>query len=286
MKFFEPDTVDEAVALLNEHEEARCISGGATLVAMMNADLVDMPALVSLRRITELAGIKPDNNGLRIGGMTTHNTIANDPQLAGGWSVLRRAAGQIAHPGVRTMGTIGGSISHADPAADYLGALVAADARVEIAGADGLRQVPATDFFVDYYTTDAEDGELVTAVLLPAAPAGAVGIHRKFVRADGDFATVSISLVLALSGDVCNHLRIAVGGCGATPINVPEAEQLLVGQPLDKQRIAEAGKLLSAACDPIDDVRGSAEYRLLLVPRLLQQALDMATDEINAGAAA
>lgn len=285
MKFFAPTTVTEAVALLAEHEDARCISGGATLVAMMNADLVEVPALVSLRGISELRGIANAGQALRIGAMTTHKAIALDRRLVGGWRVVGHAAAQIAHPGVRTMGTIGGSISHADPAADYPSALVAADARVEITGGDGAREVAARDFFIDYYTTDVDEGELVTAVILPPAPDGAVGVHRKFARADGDFATASISLVLALSGDVCSHLRMAVGGCGATPVNLPEAEQLLVGQTLAKERVAKAGALLAAACDPIDDVRGSAEYRLLLVPRLLQQALDSAVAQIEAGAA-
>ena len=284
MKFFEPTTISEAVSLLGEHPDARCISGGATLVAMMNADLVDVPALVSLRRIPDLAGVVQDEVGVRIGAMTTHHAVANAETLVGGLSVVRRAAGQIAHPGVRQMGTMGGSISHADPAADYPGALVAADATIEIAGSSGARQVKAREFFLDYFTTAVEEGELVSAVLLPTPPDSATGVHRKFARVDGDFATVSISLVLALHEGICSHVRIAVGGCSAAPVYVAEAEQILLGSALGEDVIAKAGALLADECDPIDDVRGSAEYRLMLVPRLLREALETAVTELGAGA--
>ncbi|GAB4179518.1 MAG: glyceraldehyde dehydrogenase subunit beta [Wenzhouxiangellaceae bacterium] len=285
MKFFSPTHIEEAVSLLAGNPGARCISGGATLVAMMNAELVEVPALVSLRKISRLRGISHDGQMLRIGAMTTHRAVARATELAAGWSGVRRAASQIAHPGVRTMGTIGGSISHADPAADYPAALVAADAIVEIAGPDGRRQVRAEDFFLDYYTTSLAEGELVTAVLLPPAPPGAVGVHRKLARTDGDFATASVSLVLALQGEICSHVRIAVGGCGATPVRVAAAEALLIGQPLSADRVHQAGELLAAACDPIDDVRGSAAYRLALVPRLLRQAINWAAAEATAGGA-
>ncbi len=285
MNFFSPPNIEAAVSLLASNPGARCISGGATLVAMMNAELVEVPALVSLRKISGLRGISLDGQMLRIGAMTTHQAVAQAHELTAGWAGVRRAAGQIAHPGIRTMGTIGGSISHADPAADYPAALIAADAIVEIAGVSGRRHVKADDFFIDYYTTAIAEGELVTAVLLPPAPVGAVGVHRKFARADGDFATASVSLVLALAGHRCSYVRIAIGGCGSTPVRVAGAEQLLVGEPLEADRVAKAGELLAAACDPIDDVRGSAAYRLSLVPRLLWQAIDRAAAEATAGGA-
>ena len=283
MKFHEPATVDEAVSLLAD-EDARCLAGGATLVAMMNAQLVEPSALVSLRRIDALKAIERAGDGtVTIGAMTTHKRIAAAEQLSGGQTVVRAAAGVIGHPAIRNMGTIGGSISHGDAAADYPAALVAADATVSIAGSGGSRDVPASDFFVDFLETSVEPGELVTAVRIPPAPDGAVGVYEKFARVEGDFATVSVAVVLSLQGGTCEHIRIALGGCGPVPIRSEQAEERLSGTALADADIAQACEALTAACDPVDDFRGSAEYRLMLVPVLVGRAIESARSRLEDG---
>ncbi|MEE2995744.1 MAG: FAD binding domain-containing protein [Pseudomonadota bacterium] len=189
--YSEPKTVDEAVALLVADEESLCLAGGATLVAMMNFGVMQPSALVSLRRIEELRGIHLDEQGgLRIGAMTSHREVATDERLVGSNNVVREAAASI-DVAIRNMGTIGGAVSHADPASDLNTALVSAGALVEIAGPKGRRTVPIDEFFVFYLTTVLEPNELVTAVRLPGAPKGSVGAFDKVCRVHGDTPTLS-----------------------------------------------------------------------------------------------
>ena len=274
MKFFEPTTIDEAVRHLAADADNRCLAGGATLVAMMNADLVEPAGLVSLAKVEGLKGVTRGADGaVTIGAMTLHQTVADSALFEGGHALVREAARLIGHPAIRNMGTMGGSISHADAAADYPAALVAAGAEIEVAGASGRRTVPAGDFFVDYLQTALEPGELVVAIKLPPAVRGAASAYQKFARVEGDFATVSAAVVLSMDGASCEDIRIAVGACGPVPIRVPEAETALRGTGLDQRAIAAASEILAGACDPVDDFRGSAEYRLMLVPVLVGRAV-------------
>lgn len=270
--YHRPGTVEEAVALLGKSEGARCLAGGATLVAMMNANLAETKSLVSLGAIGELSGISErQGGGFRIGAMTRHRETASETRLTGSMAVLREAARQIANPVVRNMGTMGGSIAFADPAADYPPALVAAGAEVEIAGPDGRRTVSAKDFFVDWYTTALEPGEIVTAVLVPPVRHG-LGIYRKFARVTGDFAIASVAL--SVSREARGYaLRIAIGGCGPTPVRLDEVDAALSAKLGDDAAVKAAGEQLAAACDPVDDTRATAAYRRLVVPRLLASVI-------------
>ena len=262
-----PRTVDEATALLAEDPDARPLAGGATLVAMMNARVLEPHALVNLGRIDELRGIvrEPDG-GLRIGAYTRHRETAASALLTGTGAVVRHAAGQIANATVRNMGTIGGSISFADPGLDYPPAIVAADAEVEIASVAGRRRIPAREFFVDWYTTALEPGEIVTAVIL--APKAGGASYVKHARVASDYATASAAVCIEGRGTV----RAVIGSCGPTPVRDDDADALLSGDRSD-DAIARAAALLDARADPLDDVRGSAEYRRLLIPRLLLRAV-------------
>lgn len=277
--FSKPGSVDEAVALLTAAgDDARPLSGGATLVAMMNARLVEPSHVVSLTGIEELrnAEVKPDGT-LRLGAMRRHRETAFETAMTDGQSVLAKAAARIANPPVRNMGTLGGSISFADPAADYPPALVAANASIEIAGPAGRRMVASEDFFLGWYETALEPGEIVSAVELPKAPLGSVGHYEKLARVAGDFALASVAVVLTLAPDnTVAGLRMAIGGCGGGPARVPEAEDALIGHRLEGARITEAAALVVAELDPVDDVRGSAEYRLKIVPGLIRRALETA----------
>ncbi len=272
MKLHFPRTVGEAVALLAEDAEARCLAGGATLVAMMNADLLAPSALVSLRDVEALRRVTRDGD-IVFGAMASHASIAALDGCDGGQRVVRDAARVIGHPAIRNMGTIGGAVAHADPAADYPAALVAADASVEISGTGGTREIPAADFFVDYLETALRPGEMVSAVRLPRAPDGAVSAYEKFARVDGDFATVSVAAVLSGAGTECSHARIALGGCGAGPVRSADADAVLVEEGVTESAVAAACEILVDAADPVDDFRGSAEYRLLLIPALVRRAI-------------
>ena len=274
MKYIEPTSLSEALKILSGDDEARCLAGGATLVAMLNADLVEPSTLIGLRRIDELAGITVTDDHIRIGAMTTHTQIAGDNSLTGNAAVVRDAAGQIAHPAIRNMGTIGGSVCHADPSADFPGALVAANAALEVTGQAGTRQVPADEFFLDYLETALEEDEILSAVMVPVEPAGARGRHLKFSRTHGDYATVSISLVLVMDAGTFSYARVAVGSVGPTPLHLDEVDAILTGSALSEDTVKQAGSKLMEAADPVDDVRGSAEYRRMIIPGLLLRAVD------------
>lgn len=278
--YHRPRSVDEAVALLAANPDAKPIAGGATLVAMLNARVIEPPALVSLAGIAELQGITVLADGrVRIGAFTRHRDTAASEHLAGTLAVVRDAASQIANATVRNMGTIGGSISFADPGLDYPPALVAAGAEIEIAGPAGRRTVPARAFFVDWYLTALEPAEIVTAVLLPAPDARGAGVYVKHARVAGDYATASVALVRHGDG----RLRVAVGACGPTPLADDGADALLSASA-DAAAIAQAGVALQAIANPLDDVRGSADYRRTLIARLLQRAVRAVTADRGASA--
>lgn len=262
-----PTTVEEAVGLLTQYPGALPLSGGASLVAMKNARLIDASHFISLADIPSLRGIEPMADGVRIGGMARHRDIAACDALVGDHAMLRSAAGQIANRVIRNMGTIGGAIGNADPAADYLPALACADAEVDITGPTGTRRVAMSDFVLDWYETVLEPGEIVTSVFLPTAR-DAPSVYRKLARTPGDYATASVACVL--DGDT---VRVAVGACGPKPIRDRSLEAALAGNLHDDNMVAGFGAALAAQADPVDDVRGSSEFRLRLIPRMVAAAV-------------
>jgi aerobic carbon-monoxide dehydrogenase medium subunit len=274
MDFFRPASLPEALSLLSEEEGARCLAGGATLVAMMNAGLIEPAGLISLADLSELSGISPLPDGsIRIGAMTRHAETARSRAFKDGQKVLAAAASKIANVPVRNMGTIGGSLAFADPAADYLPALAVLDAVIEIASARGRRVLRMADFIVDWYTTALESDELITGVLIPPAPQSSTGIFEKLERTGGDYAIASVACILSVNDGSLVEARVAIGACGPAPVRQQSAERLFAGASVGDASVSVAGKMLADACDPVDDVRGSAEYRRLVVPRLVAKAL-------------
>ncbi len=272
--FHLPHSVAEALELL-ALPEARALAGGASLVAMMNARLVAPAAVVSLKNIPALRGIRQERDGaIVIGAMTRHRETAADARLTGMLACLRAAAARIGNPVIRNMGTMGGSVSLADPGADYPAALVAADAVVQLEGRTGTRRISARKFFLDWYGTAARPDELITAVLLPPPSAG-IGCYHKLARVAGDFAIASVALCVSARGEA----SVAIGGCGPTPIFSAEANAMVSQRIGDTAAALRAGELLARLADPVDDVRASAEYRRLVIPRLLERALRAAASQ-------
>lgn len=273
MELVKPDSLDAAVDALQE-DGAACLSGGATLVAMMNSDLVAPDRLVSLRNIPALRHVRYQADGsVVIGAMRHHRETAQETNFRDGQSVISEAARQIANPPVRNMGTMGGSCAFFDPAADYPPALVAADARFLLRSSEGHRTVFADDFFVDWYETALKDGELIEFVVIPPAHSGSIGSYTKLARVSGDFAIASVALVMAMEEDVCSYLAVAVGACGPKPARSREGEADIMGGRLDNSAIARLTDALDALLDPVDDVRASAEYRRRVAPRMVRQAI-------------
>jgi len=265
-------SIDEAVDFLASHEGARPISGGATLMAMKNAGLVEASHFVSLEHIAALHGIAVRaDGGIHIGAMTRHRDTAESKLLTGSLNVLRRAASMIANRTVRNMGTLGGSVANADPAADYLPALACAGAEVQICGPNGARSVAIDDFILDWYETALAPGEIITCIALPA-PQPRPSVYRKLARVSGDFAIASCAMALDVN-DSGATINVAIGACGPKPVRDVAAEHALRGRLDDPAALAQFGEQLVALADPVDDVRGSAAYRLRLIPRLIELTL-------------
>lgn len=282
MRIHHPTTIDEAIHLLAADDEARCLAGGQTLVAMMNLGLAEPSALVSLRGIAGLDAIEPGAGDATVIGASVTQAALADATFAGAQSVVTEAARQVAHPAIRNFGTVGGGLCHADPAGDLPPAFVAADAVFAIAGPEGARDVPAADFFVDYLTTCLETGEILKAIRLPAPPPASAGIYDKFARVDGDYATVSVAVTLAMDGGTCAAIRMVLGSCAPTPLWLADADARLVGGALSDDDVAAAARLLQDAADPLDDVRGSADYRRRIIPGLLARAVARARSAVAA----
>jgi aerobic carbon-monoxide dehydrogenase medium subunit len=273
IEFLRPRTVTEAVSLLASHPGTRCIAGGQTLVAMMNAGLVAVNSLISIEGIAELCKIEERDGKIWIGAAVSHRNVAVY-RFSGAHRIICDAASVIAHPAIRNFGTIGGSLAHGDPASDYPTAIVAANAAVEIAGAQQRRTVPATEFFLDYLTTALDEDEIVTAVILSPASARSAGHFLKFSRVDGDYGIISIGVTLTFGEDgICTQARLAAGGLGPKPLWCVEADGALCGTRCEDAAIGEAAHRLLELADPIDDVRASAEYRRALLPKLLRRAV-------------
>lgn len=277
MLYSQPETLDEAVAALVADPGAKCLAGGAILVAQLNEGAPRPTRIVSLQDIAELKGITVEPDGrVRIGAMTSHSAVAKDARLQGGLALVGEAASQIAHPAIRNMATIGGSLAQGDPNSDYPCALVGTGAEIEIAGPSGRRTCAIDDFFRGYLKTVLSSGELVVAVRLPAAAPDEAGKYLKYSRVDGDYATVSVAVRLRWEKGACAAIRIAVGSCAPTPIRVPAAEETLIGTALDAAKLESVAKAYTEAADPVDDFKGSGEYRRMLIPGLLVRAVKAA----------
>ncbi len=265
-----PRSLEEALEIKASRPEALFLAGGATLIAMKNAGLIEPEGLIALEGIQALRGVTQGQDGsIRIGAMTRHRDTAACPLLTGSLALVREAASQIANPPVRNMGTMGGSLANADPGADYPAALVAAEAELELIGPSGARRLPISDFFVDWYETALEEGEILASIHLPK-PENRPSTYRKLTRVSGDYATASCAVALTADGG----LRAAIGACGPAPLRARVAEATLLGRLHDPAAVAVLGEALVALSDPVDDVRGSAAYRRRLIPRLLASTLD------------
>ena len=270
-------SVQEAIHLLDTRgEDAKLIAGGQSLVPMMNFRLARPTALVDIGRIPGLSYVRLEGAGLRIGALTPHGAIEtiNDPAVLAGYSVLARAARWIGHPPIRTRGTFGGSLAHADPTAEWCILALLFDAEIVVAGPSGTRTIGAADLFLGFLTTALAPNEMILEIRLPApAPSSS---FQEFSRRLGDFAVVGAAVSLDHDGATCRSARVVVGGVASTPVRVPEAEAILTDASLDPVLFREAAGAASGALDPISDVHGSSDYRRQLTKVLVRRALEEA----------
>jgi len=270
-------SVGEAVALLaGLGDEAKILAGGLSLVPMMNFRLARPSALIDVTRVEGLSYLRADSTGLRIGALTTHRTVetSHDPAVLGNYGVLPRSARWIGHYPIRSRGTFGGSIAHADPASEWCLLAVLMDAQVVLTGPEGPRAVPAAEFFQGYYTTAARPDEMLTELWFPRPEPHAV--LTEFAPRQGDFAVVAAAVSVVVEGGVCRSGRVVLGGVGPQPFQI--AASVLAGQPAGPGTWQAMGEHAASQIDPPDDTHGSSQYRRRLTATLVARALAEASE--------
>jgi carbon-monoxide dehydrogenase medium subunit len=264
----------EAVSLLAElGDDAKLLAGGQSLVAMMNFRLARPAALVDISRLAELRYVRAGDGGMRIGALALHRDLERlaDPGLLAGFGMLPRAAGYIGHYAIRAAGTFGGSIAHADPAAEWCMAALLFDAEIVARGPGGDRVIPVAGFFKGFLETDLRPDEMIVEVRLPTPRPGAA--MCEFARRHGDFAIVAVAAAVDSQGGACRDARVVLGGVGGTVQRATGAEATLIGSGLDVDAITAAAQEAAAGADPPGDIHGSAEYRRHLVQVLAARAI-------------
>jgi carbon-monoxide dehydrogenase medium subunit len=277
-----PATLEEAIGLLSRHgADAKLLAGGQSFVPMANFRVLRPQVVIDLNRIESLAYISEREGGLAIGAMTRHRAIERSTLVRERCPLMAEAVPNIAHAAIRNRGTLGGSLSHADPAAEWPVVAVALGATLVARSARGERTIPAAEFFVALLSTALEPDEVLVEIRFPGAPARTGCAFLEVSRRHGDFALVSVGaqVTLSVAGKV-EAVRLALGGVGASPFDAAGlAGGLLATQP-DAQALAELGRGIAAAIEPSEDLHASAQYRrdvaAVLVPRALQTAFERA----------
>jgi len=274
--YVEPETLEEALEILaGDPDDTLVMAGGTSLVILMKQDLVRPARVVGLRRIAQLRDIGATGGTLALGALATHGMLARSEAVRRHAPALASTFAAVATVRIREQATLGGNLAHADPAQDPPVTLLALDGVAIARSRFGERRIPLDALFADIFETSLEPGELLLRVELPVLPAGARATYKKFLPATfDDYATVSVAAVVATDADgVCTYARIALGGAAPIPLRAREAERSLTGRPLDDAAIREAAVLAAAATDPIDDLRGSAEYKRAMAGVWTERAL-------------
>ena len=278
-EYHRPESLDQALDLLASVDESRPIAGGHSLLPMMKLRLATPAALVDLGRLPGLAEITRDGNELTIGALATHETIASSRAVQEACPVLAETAALVGDRQVRTRGTIGGSVAHADPSADYPTLLKALGATIVVRARGGERRIAADDFFVDVFTTALEPGELVTAVTAPATTATGLGaVYLKHRHPASGYAVVGVAAVVRANGSVTEAVLV-VGGVAGKPVRVDAARELLVGQAPDDGTLARVAEAVGESIDgAMGDTYASGEYRVHLASVMAKRALAAAVE--------
>ena len=279
-EYREPDTLEEVLALLGElGEEAKIVAGGTALVIMLNQRLLVPSHLISLRKLRDIDQIESSDGTLQLGALATLRAVETSPLVKEQSPVLAETYAQVATLRIRNMATVGGSLAHADPNQDPPVTLMALDARVGLASANGSREVALDEFFIDYYETVVRPDELVTRVMVPRAAPHTGSASLKFLpRTSEDYATVGVAARVSLEPDsgVCQDCRLVLGGVGATPLRARDAEDLLKGQKSTPELLEAVGAAARQLTDPVSDSRGSAQYKTAMTGVFVGRAIDQA----------
>ena len=274
-EYFAPTSVAEAADLLARHgEDARLLAGGHSLVPLMKLRLAEPTILIDLRKVAGLSYIRESGGGLAIGAMTTYAALNTSELVKSRAPVLAEAAGMVADVQVRNMGTIGGSLAHADPAGDLPAVALALGAQLTASSTAGTRTIAIDDLFVDLLTTSLKPGEVLTEIGIPALPGRTGSAYAKFANKASRYAVVGVAAVLTVGADgTCQGVRVGVTGAGPKGVRASQTEQTLRDNALTDEVIQKAAESAGEGIDFLDDIHASGEYRAHLTKVFAARAI-------------
>src|SRR5215471_6754739 len=271
------ETLDEALsALARAGGDGKILAGGQSLVPMLNFRLLRPSILIDINRIRDLGYVDATADVVRIGALTRHHALETSPLIKAHLPIMTAAMQHVAHLAVRNRGTIGGSLSHADPAAELPMMAVLLDAKIKIRSLHGRRVAEARCFFTGSLTTDLKDDEIVTDVEFPRLLPNTGWAFEEVARRAGDFALAAVGVTMSVRNGTADRVRIGMTGVGETPLRASEAEDLLAGKAVDAQALEAAASAIEAAVEPNTDLHASADYRRFLVGALGRRAISVA----------
>jgi carbon-monoxide dehydrogenase medium subunit len=281
-EYHKATSIADAIAKLQDNEDAKLLAGGHSLLPMMKLRFSEAPYLVDINGIEGLKGISIDGDTITIGAMTTENELIRSDILQQYCPLLVEAAKLVADPQVRNKGTIGGDVAHGDPGNDHPAVMLALDAHLIIHGPDGERTIPANGFFLGTYWTALEEYEILVAIKVPALTSGTGHGYHKLKRKTGDYAVAGSAVVVEMNGDVVRDIRIGLTNVAPMAIRAEAAEDLIRGKRVDDVLLKAVEKAIVAACDPAVDLRGDEEYKshmaAIMARRSIIQAIENAKE--------
>jgi len=281
-----PATVAEAVELLAEHQdEASVLAGGQSLIPLMALRLARPAVLIDINGLSEMSGVSVSAGQVSIGAMTREYVAEESETVAGAVPLLAAALPLIGHEAIRSRGTIGGSLAHADPAAELPAVALALDAEFVVRSRSGDRVVPAAQWFAGYLATSRRPDEILVEVRFPAAGPGTGAAFQEVARRHGDFAIVGLAASLTLADGAISDARLAFAGLADVPVRAADAEDLLVGQEPSAELFEEAARRATDGIDPPSDLNGSPEYRKKVAVTLVRRGLRAAADSAHQNSA-
>lgn len=280
-------SVPEAIALLEQYgDDAKILAGGHSLIPLLRYRLAAPAVLIDINRIGALEYLRETDGMLHIGALTREAELDHAPLIRERYPILYETAKNIADPVVRNWATVGGNVAHADPANDHPATMLALGASFVAEGPGGQRVIPSADFFTDApFETTLQAGEILTEIRVPAPTERSGGAYFKLERKVGDYAIAGVAACVSLdAAGLVTYAGIGLTNVGPFPIKASEAEQALIGQPLNEQSMRQAADLAAAAAQPNSDTRGPAEYKRAMVHTLCTRALKQAYERANGGA--
>jgi carbon-monoxide dehydrogenase medium subunit len=273
-EYFAPATLGEALEILERNDgEAKILAGGQSLIPLMKLRFAAPRALVDINAVEGLDTLAEEDGGLRIGALVRHKSCERSELLRGRFGALGAAAPLISDPIVRNLGTVCGSLAHADPQGDWGSVMLAVGADVVVRGSGGTRTIPIEEFFQGPFTTAVEPTEVITEVRVRDPGPDSAGTYLKLERKVGDFATVGAAVHVSFANGTVGRAGIALTGVGSSSLKATSAEESLAGRELDEDAIRDAARLAAEAAEPRDDVRGSAEYKRSVVRVFVERGL-------------